>query len=165
MEKEIHEIYEMHAHDLYGFILKMCCNEQLAKDILQDTMMKAMISSGRFRGECFVKIWLCSIAKNIYYDYLKRSENKNIPLEPEHDVPDGENIEQMISDSETSVRIHHLLHRMDEPYREIFSLRVFAELKFSDIGNIFGKSENWASVTFYRAKQKLISMLEKEDLI
>lgn len=72
MEKEFHEIYEKYAGNLYGFIIKMCCNEQLARDILQDTMMKAMTNADKFRGECSVRSWLCSIAKNIYYDHLKR---------------------------------------------------------------------------------------------
>lgn len=165
MEKEFHEIYEKYANDLYGFILKMCCNEQLANDLLQDTMMHAMMSADKFRNECSVKSWLCTIAKNLYYNYLKRSENRNLPLETISDASDTENIEQLVSDSETSVRIHHVLHKLEEPYREVLSLRIFAELKFSDIGGIFGKSENWACVTFYRAKQKLIKMLEEERII
>lgn len=165
MEKEFHEIYETYAHDLYGFILKMCCNEQLAKDILQDTMMKAMMSADKFRGECSVKSWLCTIAKNLYYNHLKRSENNNISLDVIPETTDSENIEHLISDSEIAVQIHHVLHRLEEPYREVLSLRIFAELKFSDIGNIFGKSENWAGVTFYRGKQKLIKMLEEEKIL
>lgn len=143
----------------------MCCNEQLAKDILQDTMMNAMLSADKFKGECSVKSWLCTIAKNLYYNHLKRSENRNISLDVMHETAASQNIEQLISDSETAVQIHQVLHRLEEPYREVLSLRIFAELKFSDIGNIFGKSENWAGVTFYRGKQKLIKMLEEEKIL
>ena len=165
MNKEFHEIYEKYGSDLYTFILKMCGNEQLAKDILQDTMLKAMTNADKFKGECSVRTWLCTIAKNIYYDYLKRSETKNVPLDNFQEFSGQESIEEKITDSETAVRIHHLLHNLEEPYREVFTLRVFAELKFSDIGSVFGKSENWAGVTYYRAKQKLIRMLKEEGLL
>ena len=63
------------------------------------------------------------------------------------------------------MRIHHLLHELDEPYREVFTLRVFAELSYSEIGEVFGKSGNWAGVTYYRAKQRLMELLKKEELL
>jgi RNA polymerase sigma-70 factor (ECF subfamily) len=165
MKREFREIYEKYSSDLYTFILRMCGNEQLAKDILQDTMLKAMTSAESFKGNCSVRTWLCTIAKNLYYDYLKKHETKNSSLEDLVEPSADSNIEESFVNKETSLRIHHLLHKLDEPYREVFTLRVFAELKFSDIGNVFGKSENWAGVTFYRAKQKLIQLLKEEELL
>jgi len=165
MKQEFHEIYEKYSTNLYSFILKMCGNEQLAKDILQDTMLKAMTNADSFKGSCSVKTWLCTIAKNLYYDHLKKAETQNKSLEI-IDMPTSDtNIETDIINRDTSMRIHHLLHELEEPYREVFTLRVFAELKFSDIGNVFGKSENWAGVTFYRAKQKLLQLMKKEGLL
>ena len=164
MDKEFHEIYEKYSTDLYAFILQMCGNENLAKDILQDTILKAMTGIDDFNGKCSVKTWLCTIAKNIYFDRLRKSESKNIPLE-QADFAAEESFEQKIADSETAIRIHHLLHELDEPYREVLLLRIFAELKFSDIGSVFGKSENWAGVTYYRGKQKLIELMKKEGLL
>lgn len=165
MKREFREIYEKYSSDLYTFILRMCGNEQLAKDILQDTMLKAMTSAESFKGNCSVRTWLCTIAKNLYYDHLKKSETKNHSLDILDEPASDSNIEADIISKDTSLRIHHLLHKLDEPYREVFTLRVFAELKFSDIGNVFGKSENWAGVTFYRAKQKLIQLLKEEELL
>ena len=117
------------------------------------------------KGDCSVKTWLCTIAKNLYYDYLKRSENKNIPLDTLQEFSEQDSIEEKITDAETAMKIHHLLHSLQEPYREVFTLRVFAELKFSDIGSVFGKNENWAGVTYYRAKKKLVQMLKEEGLL
>jgi len=165
MKKEFHEIYEKYSSGLYSFILKMYRNEQLAKDILQDTMLKAMESADKFEGKCSVRTWLCTIARNIYLDYLKKSENKNISLESAEKAGEPQNFEQVFADSETALKIHRFLHCLDESYREVFTLRVFAELKFSEIGSIFGKSENWAGVTYYRAKQKLIQLLKKEGIL
>ena len=52
-------------------------------------------------------------------------------------------------------RIHEYLHNMEEPYKEVFQLRVFGELSFADIGKIFHKTESWARVTYHRARLKL----------
>jgi len=165
MDREFHEIYEKYSADLYAYILRMCHNEQLAKDILQDTMLNAMIRVESFKGGCSVKTWLYTIAKNLVYDHIKKAENKNSSLEAIPEPTLQESIEDCFADKYMAMHIHHLLHELEEPYREVFTLRVFAELKFSDIGSVFGKSGNWAGVTFYRAKQRLIELLEKEGLL
>ena len=165
MNQEFHEIYEKYSSDLYTFILRMCGNEQLAKDILQDTMLKAMTSAESFKGSCSVKTWLCTIAKNLFYDHLKKAESRNQSIDNVSEPVSQVSIENCFADKETALYIHRLLHDLEEPYREVFTLRVFAELKFSEIGNVFGKSENWAGVTYYRAKQKLIQLLKKEGLL
>ncbi len=162
MNSDFHKIYEEYSKPLYLFILRMCGNEQLAKDILQDTMLKAMTSAEDFRGGCSVKTWLCTIARNLYYDHLKKADNNNLLLESAGETADSDDIEKRFADRDMALRIHSVLHKLDEPYREVFTLRVFAELKYSDIARVFGKSENWAGVTFYRAKQILIKMLKEE---
>ena len=161
--KELDEIYRLYAADIYRYILGLSRNENLAKDILQNTMLKAFTSADKFRGESSVKTWLCGIAKNEYLNSLRRRDSKSLPLDEAVNIAD-ENIEHRFSDKFQAMEIHQILHKLDEPYKEIFSLRVFAELKFSDIGEIFGKTENWARVTFYRAKEKIIKLLrEKEE--
>lgn len=165
MKREFHEIYKKYSSDLYTFILRMCGNEQLAMDILQDTMLKAMTSADSFKGDCSVRTWLYMIARNLWYDHLKKAENRNRSLEEIAEPQAQESIEACFADRDTARRIHHLLHGLEEPYREVFTLRVFAELKFADIARIFGRSENWAGVTYYRAKQKLIQLLKKEGLL
>lgn len=165
MDREFHEIYEKYSADLYAFILRMCRDEQLAKDILQDTMLKAMTSADSFRGGCSVRTWLCTIAKNLVCDHMKKAESRNSSLETVPEPAAHESIEARLADRDTAMHIHHLLHELDEPYREVFTLRVFAELSYSDIGAVFGKSGNWAGVTYYRAKQRLVELMKKEGLL
>lgn len=164
MKKEFDEIYRLYADELYRFIYKLSMNEALSMDILQNTMLKAIMSYDKFKGKCSVKTWLCTIAKNEYYNIIKSSESKNLSLDEARNSQ-TESIENRILDSSQALEVHRVLHKLDEPYKEIFTLRVFAELKFSDIGAIFGKSENWARVNFFRAKEKLINILKKEDSI
>ena len=164
MEKGFHEIYEKYSTDLYSFIIKLCGNEQLAKDIMQDTMLRAFTHFDQYNGRCNIKTWLCTNANNVYFDHLRKAESRNTSLgTAEHAAVDS--FEQSLTDSDTAIRIHHLLHELDEPYREVLLLRIFAELKFSDIGSVFGKSENWAGVTYYRGKRKLIELMKKEGLL
>lgn len=164
MEKGFHEIYEKYSTDLYSFIIKLCGNEQLAKDIMQDTMLRAFTHFDQYNGKCNIKTWLCTIAKNVYFDHLRKSESRNTSLDTAENAA-VDSFEQSLTDSDTTIRIHHLLHELDEPYRKVLLLRIFAELKFSDIGSVFGKSENWAGVTYYRGKQKLIELMKKEGLL
>lgn len=164
MEREFDEIYRKYANDLYKFILRLCGNEALAMDIMQDTMLKAITSIDKFKGACSMKTYLCTIAKNEYYDHIKRAENKGMPLDDAMQLTDGSSFEESLDDKEKVLEIHKALHKLDEPYREIFTLRVFAELKFSDIGAVFGQSENWARVSYYRAKKKLIEILKEDEL-
>lgn len=164
MKKEFDEIYRLYADDIYRFLLKLTQNEAISQDILQETMLKAIISADKFKENCSIKTWLCTIAKNEYYNYLKRSDNKNLALN--EDLQSHENtLDNYFSDRMQALELHSVLHNLEEPYKEIFTLRVFAELKFNEIGKIFGKSENWARVTFFRAKEKIIGILEKEDLL
>ena len=164
MDKEFDEIYRLYSADLYRFIFGMCRNEASAMDIMQDTMLKAIEHFDRFRGDCSVKSYLFTIARNLYLDSLKKAENKNISSdETEQEFSDGNSFVDKLTDKESALSIHRLLHCLDEPYKEIFSLRVFAELSFREIGDIFGNSENWARITFFRAKKKLISLMSEEE--
>lgn len=163
LQRDFDEIYQLYAADVYRYLLRLTRNEALADDLLQDTMLKAFMSADKFRGDCAVKTWLCTIARNLWCDHCKKAENRNLPLDDFGTLSDGGSFEQRLEDQAQAMQIHALLHRMDEPYKEVFSLRVFAELSFREIGNVFGNTENWARTTFFRAKKKLIEMLEQED--
>lgn len=165
MEKqpEFEEIYRLYAADLYRYLLLLSGDAALAEDILQDTMLKAFTEIGKFRGDCSMKTWLCTLGRNLWRDHLKKAENRNLPLEESWSIAAAGDLESQMADKAQAMAIHRLLHRLEEPFKEIFSLRIFAELSFREIGEVFGKSENWARVSFFRAKKKLIEMLEKED--
>lgn len=149
---DFEEVYNRYSQDVYRFCLSLCRNHTVADDITSETFLKAIKSGGKFEGGHSVKVWLCQIAKNTYYDYLKKqSKLTEIP----EDLPSESNFELELLNKAEALKIHKLLHQFEDPYKEVFSLRVFSELSFAEIGEIFGKSENWARVTFHRAKLKL----------
>lgn len=165
MKEALDEIYRLYAADVYRFALKLCRDETLAEDILQDTMLKAVTKIDKFQGRCSLKTWLCTLARNTYLNHVKRADNRTLPLDEALELDTGEPIEQRVADAQQARAIHRLLHTLDEPYKEVFTLRVFAELKFEDIGALFGKSSNWARVTYFRAKEKIITQLEQEGML
>ncbi len=164
MKQEFEEIYRLYAEDVYRFLLKLCRNEAIAMDILQDTMLKAITSIDKFKGNCSMKTYLCTIARNEFLNHQKRADNRHFSLDEAVNAAQEESPEHRILDRMQAMEIHRILHRLDEPYKEIFTLRVFAELKFSEIGSLFGKTENWARVTFFRAKARIIELMQEEQL-
>lgn len=150
MEK-FEDIYEKYFSDVYKYVLSLSKNNHIAEEITQETFFKALKNIDKFKGNCKMRVWLCQIAKNTYYSYYKKNNISEInDLEYMQD-----SIEQRLIDSDMAFQLHKVLHNMSEPYKEVFSLRMFGELSFAQIGELFSKSESWARVTFHRAKIKL----------
>ena len=149
---------------VYRFLLSLCGNEDLAEELTSETFYQAYLHIDRFKGDCKPETWLCQIAKNALYKEIKRA-NRIIPWEQlEADSADDDFLEKL-STREQAHKIFLHLHQLTEPYKEVFMLRILGELKFKEIADIFGKSESWAKVTFYRAKDKLVKLMEEEHEI
>ncbi len=160
MTYEYQEIYERYFKDVYLYILTLSNNEEIAEEICQETFFKALKSIDKFKGECKIYTWLCQIAKNTFLNYIKK-EGKNSSLsDAEGYLKSDEDIEKKLILSEDATKAHKILHSIKEPYKEVFTLRVFAELSFKQIGEIFGKSDTWARVVYYRAKNKILEELK-----
>lgn len=157
---EFEKIYQAYFQPVYRYLLKLSQDQQLAEEITGETFFKAMHAVDRFKGKCDIGTWLCQIAKNTYYAYQK-ANSKTVPLDSIAQSA-GEDIEECFASSELSMRILKALHKIDEPYREVFTLRVLGELRFKQIADVFGKTENWACVTYHRAKNKIYAILEEE---
>lgn len=157
------EIYKEYFQLIHLYILSLSNDPDVADDITQDTFYKAMKSLKSFRGECDIRTWLCRIAKNSYLTYCRRN-NKCVSADeiPEKAVC-SVSFEEKLTDKESADRIYYILHNMAEPYKEVFSLRVFGELSFKKIGKLFNKTENWACVTYYRAKSLIQKEMEEQN--
>ncbi len=157
---EFESIYTQYFRDVYSFVLSLSRNEKIAEEITQETFFKALKSIDSFNGNCKINVWLCQIAKNTYFTYLdkqKRYDTNDIP-EQISEI----SIETMIVNKEETFRLHKVLHSLEEPYKEVFTLRVFGELSFKQISQLFEKTESWARVTFHRSKGKIQDLLREE---
>lgn len=152
MEREIdmEQLYRTYYMEVYSFVMTLVKDASLTEEITQETFFKAMKS--KFRGESGEFTWLCAIAKNLCADHFrKQSKRGELP----EDAPSHESVPKAVEDKLMTLQIHQVLHQMEEPYKEVFSLRVFGELSFAQIGQIFEKTENWARVTYHRARLKI----------
>lgn len=157
---QVEELYKDYFHDVFLYIRSLSADEALAEDITQETFFKAIKSVDKFRGDCDIRVWLCQIAKNLLYTHNKKQKRCTGEEVPETVADNSVTMEELLENSQQSMEIHRVLHTLVEPYKEVFTLRVFGELSFRQIGDIFGKTESWARVTFHRAKLKIIDELE-----
>lgn len=158
------EVYSLYFQDVFKFLLALCHDEELAEELTQETFFSALKSYESFRGDCKLTSWLFQIAKNAFYLHQKRGKrtaDQNVDLETAGGIADTDTIEILLEQKDQVFQIHKLLHDLPEPYKEVFSLRVLGELPYSDIAKLFGRTEEWARVTFYRAKLKISGQLKR----
>ena len=156
---EFEQIYTTYFRDVYLYIYKLSNSEHIAEEITSETFFKAMKSIDNFRGDCDIRVWLCQIAKNCFYSYIKKAGRTEC-IDNVEIAEQGASFEERLFRHDTAIQIQKILHDVPEPYKEVFMWRVYAELSFKQIGQIFGKSENWACVTYHRARNKIKEKLE-----
>lgn len=154
---EFEQIYSAYFKSVYHYIWKLSGDEHIAEEITSETFLKAMKSIGDFRGECDMRVWICQIAKNAYYSYLKKNHRMECVdgTELQKIAAPGIFVDEQIEIQDEVQQIRKILHTMPEPYKEVFMWRVFGELSFKEIGALYGKTDNWACVTYHRARKMI----------
>lgn len=159
-DHDMEEIYRRHARHVYGFLLSRTNSPDLAEELTQETFYQAVKNIDRFEGKSEVSTWLCGIAKNVWRTYLKKHPEET-ELTEFH--ADGRNAEERLEVDWDCMQVLKLLHRLDEPMREVLYLRLTANLSFREIGEIMERSEVWARVNFYRGKEKIMMEVKKNE--
>ena len=153
-------IYQSCFDPVYRYVLSLSGSPQIAEEITQETFFKALRCLDQFQGRSSLKSWLCAIAKNLWLSEQRRKKDQ--PVDDVTLLSDpSAGPEEAIVRQDESMRIHRLLHHLDEPYREVFTLRTLGQLSFRDIGELFGKTENWACVVYHRARAKIREKMEE----
>lgn len=155
---QFEEIYEAYFREVYLYALALTKDREQAQEITSETFARALEGIDRFRGDCDVRYWLCRIAKNCYTSQLRKDGRLT---ELPEELPQEGSVEQNAIDAALSEQAQAALHALEEPYKEVFMLRVYGELSFRRIGALFGKTENWACVVFHRARNKLKERMEE----
>ena len=149
-------IYQEYANFVYKYLLSLCHEEDTAEELLQETFYQAVRSAHKYDHSCKVSTWLCQIAKHLWYQELDRRKRKGTAELHENLTSPVPSLEDQMYQKDSILKIMRLAHKLDEVSKEVFFLRITGDLSFRDIGEIFDKNENWARVTFYRAKQKIM---------
>lgn len=145
---DFERIYRENFPRVYGFLVRLCRNDALAEELAQETFFRALRAIGKFDGRCRVDIWLCQIAKNAYFSHCRRQKKR---ADVTGDIESPLRLEDTLADKDQAARLHERLHALEEPYKEVFMLRVFGELDHAQIGQLFGRTESWSRVTYHRA--------------
>lgn len=158
------ELYRENVKIVYGYMYSLCKNRDEAENLTQEVFLKAMESLGRFNGQCKFSVWLCQIGRHLWYQKLRKAGRE---------IPSGDDIYELMDHGKTETsaenmalinlelkRLLKAIAELKDNSRETVVLRLFYDLSFREIGHILSKSENWARVTYYRSKEKLLRELE-----
>lgn len=156
------ELYKKYSKLIYRYLYSLTKNEELSEELMQETFCGALKSINNFKGESKITVWLCQIAKNKWKNYLiKKSQINTVAFDENIEkILIEDNISNSIDEQNEKIQLYKEIHHLDEETREVFYLRIKGELSFKEIGEIIGKTEEWARVTFYRGKIKI-----KEELL
>ena len=152
--KNIDHIYREYSQTVYKFLLSQCKNSHLAEELTQETFYQAVKSINRYNGSCKISVWLCQIAKHLWYQYLEKNK-KEMPISELQNIQTTSSAEDEVINKEKHLELLKQIHNLPNPGREVVYLRVFGNLSFREIADVLGKTENWARVTFYRSKEKI----------
>jgi len=158
------EIYRRHAKSVYAFLLAKTADSMLAEELTQETFYRAVKSIGSFKGESCVSTWLIGIANNVLRGHFRKQKKQAEEELPEIEIAahGGTSTEDIVLRSMDTISLMQAMHRLPEPYREVLHLRLTADLSFKEIGQIMERTENWARVTYYRGKEKLLKGVQIE---
>ena len=158
----IRKVYEEYAKSVYRFLLSLTESEDWAEELLQETFYQALQHISKFEGKCSLYTWLCQIGKNAWYKECRRKKRfsdeniEDLVLASKEPSVDSQVIEKL-----EYAKMRKAILKLEEPYRDVLILHIYGEIKLSEIANIYGKSESWAKVTFFRAKQKIIQEVQR----
>ena len=155
--QNIEEIYKNHANAVYKYLFCLTKNEDIAEDLTQETFAIAVKEIHKFKGNCKVSVWLCQIAKHLWYKELKKKTNKSISFieDIEEEIETARTVEDIVCQKEEKLKLFKDMQMLDDKTKEVMYLRMVGNLNFIEIGEVLGKTPNWARVTFYRGKQKI----------
>ena len=169
---DIEKLYREYFTPVYRYTLSLVHDPDMAEEITQETFFRALKKINDYRGEASLKVWLCQIARNLSFDSLRRQSKTTALTKHDDDESDDYELpagsesdpEEQLLRKQTAMKIHRILHDLKEPYKEVFQLRTFGDLSFAEIGELFGKSESWARVTYYRSRMMIKEELDEDSL-
>ncbi len=156
-------IYEEYHHMVYGYLVGLTGGDrELSEELTQETFYRAVKNIHKFRGDSMISTWLCQIAKYVFYQYIdKKKRHGEVSLDTVQELYEQKRFEETLVEQEGKVEIFKMVQQLPEQMKDVMMLRLSGELSFREIGEILGKSENWARVTYYRAKQMVGKELRK----
>lgn len=160
MDENFESIYKKYYSIVYRYLVSLTKDTSLAEELTQETFFKALRNIRKYDPSQKMLTWLCAIAKNSYFSTVK-SKNRYAELDEAQADEEGDIVDRLI-ESESCMEILKTVHHLEEPYKEVFTLRTLGGLSFRQIAELFGRNENWARVTYFRSRTKIKEILNHE---
>ncbi len=162
---DMKKICEEYYQTVYGYLVTITGRDyDFAEELTQETFYRAIKNANKFRGDCKMSTWLCQIAKYTFYQYLdKKNRKKEVSMDTVIETAAKQQLEKEYISNEQKLEIYKKIQKLESPTKDVLMLRLSGELSFREIGEILGKTENWARVTFYRGKQIIGKEIEKDE--
>lgn len=159
--QNMEELYNQYFNTVYKYLLYLTHDKDFSEELTQETFCKALEKLHTFKGECKISVWLCQIAKHLLINEQNKRK-KIIDVDELEQFEDNQELEQKIILKDDKITLYKRMQKLDSNSKEVIHLRITGELSFKEIGDVLGKTETWARVTFYRAKKKLEEVDENE---
>lgn len=153
MEDVWERFYRENYRVVYGYLLSLCADRETAEDLAADTFLRAYERIGRYDGSCKPSTWLCQIGKNLWFNERKRRLRREKLDRVEEGS--GPSPEETAAQRDALDRLFRAAEALPEMSRQVFRMRL-AGLSFKEVGQALGRSENWARVTSFRAKNQVL---------
>ena len=154
--QDIEKLYEEYFETVNKYLFCLTHNNDISEELTQETFYRAVRKIDKYKGECKISVWLCQIAKNLWYDECRKNKRTiNTREDCLIDIQETNTLEEEVIANEEKMLLYKKMQLLDDKTREVMYLRLSGELSFKEIGIILNKTENWARVTFYRGKNQL----------
>ena len=156
---DIEAFYKENYSTVFGFLYSLCGDPHLAEDLTSETFLKAIQKINTYDGRVKAATWLCTIGKNLYFNELRKRRHSSLD---DYAIATGETPEDRYIEDERLRLILRFAAELEEPKNQVFRMRIQG-MRFREIANALGKTENWARVTFFRAKEQIQKRLEESQ--
>lgn len=153
--QNIEQIYEEYFETVNKYLFCLTRNSDISEELTQETFYRAVKKIHTYKGECKISVWLCQIAKNLWYDECRKNKKVINSEEDLFNIQDENTTEEQVIANDEKISLYRKMQKLDEKTREVMYLRITGELSFKEIGAVLNRTENWARVTFYRGKNQL----------
>lgn len=152
--QDMEKIYEEYFETVNKYLFCLTHNDYISEELTQETFYKAVKKIDTYKGDCKMSVWLCQIAKNLWYDQCRKNK-KIVETKDLTNIQDADLVEDSVISNDEKMNLYKKMQKLDDKTREVMYLRITGELSFKEIGIILNQTENWTRVTFYRGKNKL----------
>lgn len=156
------KVYEEYAQPVYRFLLSLAGDESFAEELLQETFYQALQHIDKFEGRCSLYTWLCQIGKNSWIKEIQRNNRYYDLSWDDLTISTGApSLETQVITKDEYRRAHQAMQKLKDPYRDVFIMHAIGGIKLKEIAYIYRKSESWARVTYFRARQQIAKEVQK----